>query len=575
MDAPPPVTMQEPSFIQRVSKKVTTKKGWFGNYNYAALCTPRLPCLTSKSSRSIFFGLNDELPILVAMLMGFQHALAMIGGVITIPRLIGVQLKLNPEDQAYLISTALIVSGLMTVIQIMRIRLVKGYYIGTGLISVSGVSFTFLSIATATIQALRDDGLCGPDEPCPDAYGKWLGTIIVGAFVEIFISFIPHKALRRTFPPIVTGITVFLIGAGLVPVGLGQWAGSSGPCKNYRLLEDMQDVNVTQNPFFSVCPNVLGPDGRTYPWGAPQWIGLGFFVFTVIVLVELFGSPFLRNTQVFMGLIGGIILAAALGYLDDNIIKRAPVVTFPLIARRFKLGFYAPALIPVIIGYIVSAVETIGDIAAASEASRVETDGPEFESRIQGGLLADGVNSFIAGLLTSSPTTTFSQNNGVIALTRCANRSAGYWAAIWLFLFGVLGKVGGVFVAMPDAVLGGMTTFLFANVAVSGLRILSGLQWTRRDRFILAISLGLGLGVVVIPKAFSFFIPEASNSFTKALRDGAVLILTSGYSVGALVAMLMNWLIPEEEDDLSPEEYTTAIKKADPNTADSEVATAL
>lgn len=549
--APPPVTMNQPSLTQRLRTKLTTVNGWVGAYDYVSLCTPRLPCLRSQSSRSIFFGLNDEIPILVAMLMGFQHALAMVGGVITVPRILGgVPLKFLPEDQAYLISTALVVSGLMTIIQIVRIKLVAGYYIGTGLISVSGVSFTFLPIAQAMFRKLCTQ----ENAPCRDVYGQWLGTIMVGALLEIILSFLPHKALRKAFPPLVTGVTVFLIGASLVPVGLSQWAGGSGPCKDYRLTDTLNvNATITGDEIFKECP-VLIPDGRSYPWGAPEWIGLGFFVFVIIVLVELFGSPFLRNTQVIFGLISGIVLAAALGYMDQNLINDAPVFTFPLV-RRFNLGFYAPALIPVLIGYVISAGETVGDIAASCEASRVETEGEEFESRVQGGLLADGINSLVAGLLTSSPTTTFSQNNGVIVLTRTASRTAGLWAAAWLILFGVLGKVGGVFVAMPDAVLGGMTTFLFANVAVSGMRIIAGLSWDRRERFILAISLGLGIGVIAVPGAFTFFLPETDNEFAKALKDAAELVLSTGYSLGGLLAMLLYWIIPKEEEAVSPEEY--------------------
>lgn len=547
--APPPATMDHPSAMKRLRTKLTTVDGWVGSYDYVSLCTPRLPCLRSQNSRSIFFGLNDDIPILVAMLMGFQHALAMVGGVITVPRLLGVDLNFEPVDQAYLISTSLVVSGLMTIVQILRFRLVAGYYIGTGLISVSGVSFTFLPIARAMFRQLCEEG----GAPCRDVYGQWLGTIMVGALLEIALSFIPHRALRKAFPPLVTGVTVFLIGASLVPVGLSQWAGSSGPCKDYRLVEALNANATGIGPIFEECP-IVTPDGRSYPWGAPEWIGLGFFVFVIIVLIELFGSPFFRNTQVFFGLISGIVLAAVLGYLNESLIDGAPVFTFPLV-RRFNLGFYAPAIIPVLIGYVISAVETVGDIAASCEASRVQTEGEEFESRVQGGLLADGLNSLAAGLLTSSPTTTFSQNNGVIVLTRTASRVAGLWAATWLLLFGVLGKVGGVFVAIPDAVLGGMTTFLFANVAVSGMRIIAGLSWDRRERFILAISLGLGIGVIAVPAAFKFFLPQTDNSFAKALKDSAELVLTTGYSVGGLLAMLLNWVIPKEEEAVSPEEY--------------------
>lgn len=204
----------------------------------------------------------------------------------------------------------------------------------------------------------------------------------------------------------------------------------------------------------------------------------------------------------------------------------------------------------------MSTVESVGDITASCEASRIETEGKNFQSRIQGGLLADGINSIISALMGNSPTTTFSQNNGVIMQTNCANTSAGLWAAFWLFLFGFIGKIGGVIVAVPDAVLGGLTTVLFASVFVSGLRILANVKWSRRDRFILAIAFAFGLGVVVVPNAFQSFIPTTTNSTLKGLRQGIVIILSTGYSIGALVAMLLNFVLPQEEDALSSDELT-------------------
>lgn len=549
-------------------RRLATSDGWVGEYDYKSLCMPRIPCVRSfRQSRPIFFGLDDHIPVLVAAVMGFQHALAMLGGVIAVPRILGGDgsgnLQLESVDAAYLVSSALIVSGLMSIIQIVRIRLIRGYWIGTGLISMSGVSFTFLPIAQTMFASLRADNTCPRSGACPDAYGMWLGTVMVGSLLEIGLSFVPPNMLRRAFPPIVTGTTVFLIGASLVPVGLRQWAGGSGPCFDVQQIEDLGGI-VPQGllDVFNDCPNNFGPGDRHYPWGSAEWIGLGFFVFSIIIIVEIFGSPFLRNTQVVIGLLAGIILSASLGYMNRDLIDEAPNFTFPLV-RRFKLGFYGPAIIPVLIGYLVSTVETLGDIAASSEVSRVATQGPEFESRVQGGLLADGFNSLLAGLLTSSPTTTFSQNNGVIAMTRTANRVAGLWAAVWLILAGTIGKVGGVFAALPDAALGGMTTFLFANVAASGMRILATLEWNRRERFIIAIALSLGLGVVVVPRAFIHFIPTTDNSFASALREGVILVLTTGYSIAALVAMLLNFLLPEEDEAVMASDYVNSVKDKD------------
>jgi len=141
-----------------------------------------------------------------------------------------------------------------------------------------------------------------------------------------------------------------------------------------------------------------------------------------------------------------------------------------------------------------------GDITATCDVSRLQVDGPLFDSRIQGGVLADGLNGIIAALCTVTPMSTFAQNNGVIALTRCANRKAGYACCMWLIIMGVFSKFAAAIVAIPSSVLGGMTTFLFSAVAVSGIRIISTVPFTRRTRFILTAALAVGLGATLVPE---------------------------------------------------------------------------
>jgi NCS2 family nucleobase:cation symporter-2 len=166
----------------------------------------------------------------------------------------------------------------------------------------------------------------------------------------------------------------------------------------------------------------------------------------------------------------------------------------------FPLGFYPSAFIPILIGFVVTSVETIGDITASMDASQIPSTGKDAETRVQGGLLCDGINSLVATLMTTPPNTTFSQNNGVIALTRCASRAAGLACAGWLLFFGMFGKFAGIISSIPEAVLGGMTIFLFANVLVSGIAIIAGIGLLdRRNRFILALALGVGVGVTAVP----------------------------------------------------------------------------
>eukprot|EP00961_Rhodomonas_salina_P294580 3934705-Rhodomonas_salina.1 len=170
------------------------------------------------------------------------------------------------------------------------------------------------------------------------------------------------------------------------------------------------------------------------PFGSPEYVGLGFAVFGTLLLIEIFSSPFLRNCEVALALLFGFFIAGVSHYtppdsdqkfwfVTNDKIAEAPGITF-LWVYTFPLSVYGPAFIPLLICYIITTVETIGDITASAEASRVEVSGPEFDGRIQGGLTADGFCSLSACLMTSPPNTTFSQNSGVIALTRCANKRA-------------------------------------------------------------------------------------------------------------------------------------------------------
>lgn len=291
------------------------------------------------------------------------------------------------------------------------------YYLGTGLISVVGISFAIIPVATGAFNQMYANGFCplSPDGqrlPCPDGYGAILGTAALCALIEILISFMPPKVMLRIFPPIVTGPTVMLIGVHLIESGFKNWAGGSGLC-----------ADANPEPFFAACPNIAAP--HALPWGSAEYLGLGFSVFVTIILCERFGSAIMKSTSVVIGLLVGCIIAAATGYFDRSGIDSAPAVSF-IWVETFKLSLYGPLVLPLLAVFIICACEAIGDITATCDVSRLEVDGKTYETRIQGGVLADGCIGVLAALCTITPMTTFAQNNGVIALTRCANRSAGY-----------------------------------------------------------------------------------------------------------------------------------------------------
>ena len=497
-----------------------------------------------------FFGLNDRMPVLLALLLGFQHALSMLAGVITPPIIIAGKggANLGDEDAQYLVSTSLIVCGILSSIQITRFHIWRSpYYIGTGLISVVGTSFAIIPVATGAFAQMYSTGFCPTDSangqklPCPQGYGAILGTACCCALLEIALSFTRPSVLKKVFPPLVTGPTVTLIGISLIQSGFQGWAGGAGSpgCID----------RPTSGPFV-VCPTVGAP--HALPWGSAEYIGLGFSVFLTIIICERFGSPIMKSCAVVLGLLVGCIIAGSAGYFSSAGIRAAPAVSF-IWVKTFHLSVYGPIVLPLLAVYIVLMMEAIGDITATCDVSRLEVEGTLFDSRIQGGVLADGFNGLLAGLCTITPMSTFAQNNGVIALTRCANRKAGYAACLFLIIMGIFSKFAAALVAIPAPVLGGMTTFLFSAVAISGIRIISTVPFTRRNRFVLTAAMSLGFGATLVPNWFSFvFTYSGSDRAKQGFFNAIVLVMETGFAVTAFMAIFLNLILAEEVEDEAP-----------------------
>lgn len=202
-----------------------------------------------------------------------------------------------------------------------------------------------------------------PTQLTRSAYGALIGTFLVTSFFEMALSFVPPKKLRKIFPPIVTGLTVVMIGVSLIgKSGFLNWGGGSNGCA----------ARPAAPSIFELCPTIYAKGAKK--WGSPQYLGLGFLSFVTIILVEIFGSPFMRNASIIIGLVVGMIVAGATGYVDATSIKTSPAITFFWV-KRFKLSVYGPAVLPSLAVYVVLAMEAIGDITASADLSRVEVDG--------------------------------------------------------------------------------------------------------------------------------------------------------------------------------------------------------
>mmetsp|Transcript_116991 Transcript_116991/g.331065 ORF Transcript_116991/g.331065 Transcript_116991/m.331065 type:complete len:706 (+) Transcript_116991:59-2176(+) len=515
-------------------------------YDYKWLCLPQVPFMSVGLKPPMFLSKDEKLPLLLAIIMGLQHALAMIAGIATSGGLLisgdacfdWQKDSAMCESKSYLVSVAWITSGLLTIVQVFRARILKTkYYLGTGLTSVMGTSFTFLPIAREmVVGAIQDakliDGRC-VDGDCKEAgfegYGRFLGTCMVASFLEVLLAMLPPRVIKKFFPPVVTGSAVMLIGGGLIASGI-KYLGGGVFCA---------DNMASKEAAFGFGPHLCNENGDVVlAFGAPQYIGLGVTVVFFTTFIQFFGSPFLKSTSLFWGFlfgafcsgvasytavagdktvcsaepdvpcIGGYanaVVGKSYGYWNNDRIEDAPAFTFLWNNDPNPLGFlgFSPEyFLPIIIGFFISTAETVGDIGASCHASGIPSVGDDFDSRVQGGLLADGMNSFLAAIFTSPPNTTFSQNNGIIALTRCASRATGFACAVWLILFGVLGKFGAIFSSVPICVVGGMVLMCFSMVFVSGIKIVSTQPISRRNSFILTLALGFGMGVAMIPHLF-------------------------------------------------------------------------
>lgn len=329
------------------------KSIWIGNYNYKALCMPQWPYCRGDNLRQApqFFSHNEFIGVFLAMVMGLQHALSMVGGIITVPLIVSYMANDVAVSQ-FLISSSLIVCGIMTVIHVIQIPVIGtfGRYVyGSGVISVIGISFTFLPIAQKSIGAMMAAG-----ETFDVAYGRFLGVGMVGTFITVAISFMPPKAIRRVFPPMVSGVTIILIGVALITAGFEDWGGGvfcgqntggfpAAPLGKCTYINETTGISTVAVDSFTganiTCyapqfvPMCDGNGEVQLPFGNAAYVGLGFVVFITLCVVELFGTPFMRNIEVVIALLFGYFVAYltrnnGLKYVTTTNIDNAPVITF-------------------------------------------------------------------------------------------------------------------------------------------------------------------------------------------------------------------------------------------------------
>lgn len=440
-----------------------------------------------------------------AIPLGIQHVLAMFVSNVT-PAIIvagaaGFGFGSNSPDfpeLLYMIQMSMLFAGVATLLQTVTVGPV-----GAALPIVQGTSFAFLPIM---IPLVAGRGV--------DALAALYGGVIIGGIFHAALGLVIGK-IRFALPPLVTGLVVTMIGLMLVKVGI-QYAAGGVPAKMSGAAEY----------------------GSLLNWSA------ALVVIVVTLGLKFFTRGMLSISAVLLGLVVGYGYALMMGMVSVEAIgtswSRASAFALPM---PFKYGFEfsLAAILGFCLMAFVSAVETVGDVSGITRggAGREATD-----KEITGATYADGFGSAVAGLFGGLPNTSFSQNVGLIAMTGVMSRHVVTIGAIFLIICGLIPKVGAIIRTIPIEVLGGGVIVMFGMVVAAGISMLSDVNWNRRNMVIFAISLSIGLGLQLEPDA------------VKHLPDTLRILMTSGLLPAALLAMVLNLILPQELADESVDEVS-------------------
>ena len=442
---------------------------------------------------------NFTPPIAKAVPLGIQHVLAMFVSNVT-PAIIvcgaaGFGFGSNSPDfpqMIYMIQMSMFFAGIATLIQTIGVGPV-----GAKLPIVQGTSFAFIPIM---IPLVAGKGI--------DAIAVLMGGILVGGLFHAFLGLFIGR-LRFALPPLVTGLVVTMIGLALVKVGV-QYAAGGVPAMN--------------TPEYGSLIN---------------WTMAGTVILVTLGL-KFFSRGMLSVSAVLLGLVVGYVVALLLGQVNFGNVGNAANFALPN-PLHFGLEFSVAAIIGFCLMSFVSAVETVGDVSGITKggAGREATD-----KEIQGATFADGVGTAVSGLFGALPNTSFSQNVGLIAMTGVMSRHVVTIGALFLILCGLVPKIGAIISTVPIEVLGGGVIVMFGMVVAAGVSMLSDVTWNRRNMVIFAIALSLGLGLQLEPNALQY------------LPSTLKILATSGILPAALIAIVLNLVLPQELSDDGTEEVS-------------------
>ncbi len=474
----------------------------------------------SKEYTSVY-QLEGKVPLREAIPLGLQHVMAMFVGNLT-PLLIitgACGLGSGSELQIALLQNAMLVAGIVTLVQLFTIGPV-----GARLPIIMGTSSGFIGVSSS-IASVMGGGVA--------AYGALMAASFIGGIFETILgSFL--KPLRRFFPAVVTGTVVLSIGLSLIAVGVASFAGGSGAV-DYASLENLF---------------------------------VGMVVLIVIIALKHGTKGMLSASSILFGIIAGYIVVIIMSQIlpttvvdpeTGNEVAKAWVLNWakvrdaawfsvprPMYLLKDSAGevlgfvFSAKAILPMLIMFIVTAVETVGDISGITEGGlgREATD-----KELSGGVMCDGLGSSFAAIFGVLPNTSFSQNVGLVGITKVVNLFTLSMGAIFLILCGLFPKLAAIVSIMPQPVLGGAAVIMFSSIVVSGIQLVTKNPVTARSITIISVALGLGYGL-------------GANSAALAKLPEAISLIFGGSGIvpAAVVAIVLNIILPQDKPAEKTEE---------------------
>ncbi|MDD5948890.1 MAG: nucleobase:cation symporter-2 family protein [Lachnospiraceae bacterium] len=430
----------------------------------------------SKDVNNIY-QLNGRVPVAKAIPFGLQHILAMFVANIAPIFIVAGACGLDDGQTAGLIQSAMIIAGIGSMIQLYPL-----WKIGSGLPIVMGISFTFVSVFC----------YIGPKF----GYGAILGAVLIGGLIEGILGLLA-KYWMKLIAPIVAATVVTSIGFSLLSVGAASFGGGSGS-------ED---------------------------FGSAQNLILGTITLVSCLGFNIVAKSYWKQLSVLFGLVVGYIVAVFMGVVDFSSLASAKIIAFPEL-MPFQLEFHAGAIISVVVIFMVSATETIGDTSALASAG---LDREVTTEEISGSVACDGFISALSSLFGCLPITSFSQNVGLVSMTKVVNRFVIFTGAVIMVLAGLFPVFGALLATLPDAVLGGCTIMMFGTIVLSGMQMITKCGFTQRNMTIAALSLSIGLGFTQVSEIFAIFPQMFQNVFAQ-----------NCVAVVFVIAIILNLVLPKD-----------------------------